>query len=116
AFFEARGHLMPKVQRIKGRALEMQHAVVFGNQVQISSPACDAGKFGDHAVGVWNGMKHVAAHSEIEAAVGSFEFEDTLIFERQARRETCVASTRKFQMGIDDVDSEDVSERKKLGK
>src|SRR6266853_1808430 len=106
ALSEARGGLMPKVQRIERCPLEVQHAVVFGNEVQISSSARNTSELGDHAVRVRNGMKHVAAHGEIEAAVSGFEFENTLMLECQTRRQTRVAPTREFQVLFDDVNSE----------
>src|SRR5580700_3123994 len=107
---------MPKVPWIESRTLEVQHAVVFRNDVQIPAPARDTDEFGDHAVCMGNGMKHVAAHGEIEGAVGGFEFENALMLERKARREAGVAPASELQMRIDDVDSEHARPRKKFGK
>src|SRR5258708_3080486 len=115
AFPETRGGLMAKIQRMDRGTLEVQHAVVFGNQVQISSPACNTSEFGNHLVRVRDGMKHVAAHGEIEAAVRRLEFVNTLMLESQERREIGVALPGKFQIVIHDVDSEHLSARTQFG-
>src|ERR1035438_39101 len=89
ALSKARRGLMPKVARIEGRALEVQNAIVLGNQVQAPSRSRNANELANHAVRVGNGMKHMAANGEIEAAVRNSKFVNTLMLERQARREIC---------------------------
>jgi len=45
---------MPKIPRVERASLKVKHAVVLGNEVQVTSPARHPRKFGDHAVRVWD--------------------------------------------------------------
>src|ERR1700746_745252 len=94
ALFEVGGNLIPKVQRIEGGALEMKHAVVFGDEVQVSHAARYSRELRDYAFGVRNGMKHVTAHGQIEAAVRGLDFVNRLMLEGHTRCEIFVAHTR----------------------
>ena len=56
------------------------------------------------------------AYGEIEITVRSLKFENALMFERESSSEACMALTRQFQMGIDNVDAEYLGTREKFGK
>jgi len=60
-------------------------------------------------------MKDVAADGEVEATISGLQPEHTLVLEGQPGREFPVARSRKFEVGIDDVDSEHTSSWKELG-
>src|ERR1700722_11642431 len=97
--------LMPKVARIKVRALEMQHAVVFRDHVQISPGPGNAKQLGNGPLRIWNGLQHMPAHGQIDPAIRSLKFENALMFERQPRGEASIPLTRQFQVRIDNVDA-----------
>ena len=61
---------MPEIPGVECTALEMQHAVVFGNDMNVASAPSHAHQLGDHPVRVWDGMNDVAAHGEVVAQVG----------------------------------------------
>src|ERR1700722_4326336 len=83
-----RGH-MPEVAWIDGGALEVQHVVVFGNQVQVPAASRHSYELGDHLIRVRDGMKHVAAYGEVEAAVCGLQLVNALMLEPQPWRELC---------------------------
>src|SRR4029077_5178656 len=80
---EARRDLMPKIARIECATLKVKHAVVLRNEVQVASAARYPDKLGNDAVGVRYGMKAMAAHREIEAAISSLKLENALVLECQ---------------------------------
>ena len=106
---------MPENPRVECAALEVQHAVVFRNKVQVASAARDSRKLGDHAVCVRNGMQDVAAYGEIETAIGGAQLEDALVLERQPGREPGVARASEIQMMVDDIDAEHAGFWKEFG-
>ena len=61
---------MPEIRRIELGGLEMQHPVVLRNKVQVAPGAGDSRKFRDNALGIGNRVQYVAAHGEVETAVG----------------------------------------------
>ena len=100
-------HVVPEPPRIQRAALEVQHAVVFGNQVQPSARAGHPREFGDHAVGMRDRMQHVAADDEIERAIRRVQLEHALVLEGHPRSQRRGASARERQVRVDDVDAED---------
>ena len=106
---------VPEVPRIERPALKVQHAVVFGDQVQVASRARNARKLGDHALRVRNGLKDVATHGQIESAVVRSEREHALVLERKPRRQLGIARLGALEMRVDDVHSEHAGLWKELG-
>ena len=66
----------------------------------------DAHELRDHALRMRNRVKHVAAHRQVERAIGRVETEDRLMLESQARSETGVPASRELEVRIDDVHTE----------
>jgi hypothetical protein len=105
---------MPEIARIQRAALEMQHPVVLGNQMQVTSRAGNARQFGDHAIGVRNGVHYVTAYGEIKAAIRRFQLKDALVLEGQAGRQLRVTRPRQRKVIVDDVDAQHAGPGKKL--
>lgn len=59
-------------------------------------------------------MQHVAAHGEVETAVRFAKLKDRLMLEFQPRCEARIAIARKFQMRVDNIDSQHLRSRKKF--
>src|SRR5580704_1286979 len=89
SFAETGRRHLPELARVDGRAFEVQHVVILGNQVEISSAASHSNELGDHLVWIRDGMEDVTAHREVEGAVCRVQFVNALMFEFQARREIC---------------------------
>ena len=106
---------MPEIPRLERAALEVQHAVVLGNHVQVATSSRHARKLGEHAVGVRNRLNDVAAHGEVEAAVLGVEVVDALVLESEPWRKVRITRSRKVQVRIDDVHAEDARPPEKLG-
>ncbi len=106
---------MPEIAGIERAALEVQHPVVLGNQMQVASRAGHAHQLGYHAIGMRNGVDYVTAHREIEAAIRGFELKDALVLESQTGRKCRVTRSRQCQVIVDDVHAQHPGSRKKLG-
>ena len=63
-------------------------------------------QFRDDALGVRDGLEHVAADNQVEGLVGQSQLEDAAVFEAHARAESCAACPRALQMLVDDIDAE----------
>ncbi len=96
AIAEGSWNFMPKIAGINSGALEMQHAVIFGNDVQITSSASHSRQFANHAIRMRNGLQHMPAHSEVKRAVSELQLKNALMLEFQARGQTRVALAGKF--------------------
>ena len=81
---------MPKIPRIKHIPLEVKHAVVFRNKVQVAAATGNANELGNHAIRMRNRMQDMTAYGEVEAAIRGREFEYALMLECQPGREMCV--------------------------
>src|ERR1700728_2681883 len=106
---------VPKIVGIVLRVLEMEHAVVFGDQVDIAAGPRDAGELGDYLIGVRDRMQDVAADRQIVRFIGGVEAEDCLMLEAETWRKICVSLAGKVEVGVDDVDTENLRLGKKLG-
>src|SRR5579863_8217636 len=106
---------MPEFQRIPGATLEVQHPVIFGDEVQEPTGTSDSRQLGQHSVGMGDGMQDMAAHSKVKAVVREVEFEYALPLESQSRGEAGVSRSRKLQVLFNNVDSEYTCLRKEFG-
>src|SRR5207237_6116120 len=106
---------VPKVARIERSALEMQYAVVFGDQMKVAAPPRNAHELGEHAIGMRNRVDDVPAHRQIETAVFDAELVHALALEREPRRKPRITRSRKVEVRIDDVDAEHTRVGKQIG-
>ncbi len=105
---KAAGASLPEVARIRRATLEVQHAVIFGDDVQIPAATRDANELRERSVGIRNRVDDVSADGKIEAAIGDLQVEYAPMLERESRGEMRKARARKLEMRIDDVDTEHV--------
>src|SRR5262249_36236779 len=111
---EARRDLMPEVARVERAALEVQHPVVLGDDVQVATLPSYSHELGHDALRIRDRMDDMAAHREIEARIGRLQLVHALMLERNTRRKPRIPLSSEIQMLIDDVDAEHAGARKKL--
>lgn len=104
----------PEIIRIESSRFEIDHQIVFGDQVQPPAAPCDAHELGDGAIGVGNRLKHVAAHDEIELRARKTEIENTAVLESHALAERSASRPGHVEMAVDDVDAKHAGLGKQL--
>jgi hypothetical protein len=110
-FAEARRRFVPEVAHVERRALEVQHPVVLGDQVQPPAWPGHARELGVHAVGVRDGVGDVAAHGEVERSVGQPQSEDAAVLERQPRRQRGLAHAGQLEVRVQHVHAQHAGAR-----
>ena len=103
--------LDPEVVGVEPPRFEIDHQVVLGDQVDPAAALCHARQLAYRAIGVGDGLQHVAAHDEIELRVGNAELEDAAVVEHDARSERGAARASRLEVAIDDVDAEHARSR-----
>jgi hypothetical protein len=105
---------MPEFPRVELATLEVQHPVVLGNEVQISSRSRDPRQLSQHAVRMRNGVGYVAAHRQVKTIIGKSQLEDAPVLKLQSGRKFGVAGSRQLQVMINNIDADHVRPRKKF--
>ena len=104
---EAARHDGPEIVGIESIRLEMNHQVVFGNQVNPAAAFRHPHKLRDRLIGVRDRLQDVPAHHKIEGAGGKPKVEDTAVFEGDAPGGRRTFRTGAREMIVDHVDAED---------
>ena len=106
----------PEVIGVEPPRLEMDHQIVFDDQVQPAAAPRDAGELANDAVGMGNRLQHVPAHDQVERSVRQFQLEDAAVLEARAVAEHRTADARPFEVIVDDVDAEQARTPEQAGK
>ena len=74
--------------------------------MEVTAGSRDSNELAEHAFRLRNRVKDVTAEREIEAAVSDIERVNACMFETQTWRELGIATSRKLQVLVQDVDPE----------